>query len=61
MGAGIVEVFARKGIDVIAVEVDERGIEHGKQALALHRTGARPREDDPGGARRAPRPGDVHD
>src|SRR6478609_4306912 len=34
MGAGIVEVFARNGIDVIAVEVDEVGIEHGKQVLA---------------------------
>src|SRR6478609_4989835 len=34
MGAGIVEVFARNGIDVIAVEVDEAGIEHGKQVLA---------------------------
>ena len=33
MGAGIVEVFARNGIDVIAVEVDEAGIEHGKQVL----------------------------
>ena len=34
MGAGIVEVFARNGIDVIAVEVDEAGIEHGKAVLA---------------------------
>ena len=33
MGAGIVEVFARNGIDVIAVEVDEAGIEHGKAVL----------------------------
>ena len=34
MGAGIVEVFARKGIDVVAVEVDAHGVEHGKQVLA---------------------------
>ena len=33
MGAGIVEVFARNGIDVIAVEVDDPGVEHGKQVL----------------------------
>ena len=33
MGAGIVEVFARNGIDVIAVEVDDSGVEHGKQVL----------------------------
>ncbi|HEU5240545.1 MAG TPA: 3-hydroxybutyryl-CoA dehydrogenase [Ornithinibacter sp.] len=34
MGAGIVEVFARNGIDVVAVEVDAHGVEHGKQVLA---------------------------
>src|SRR6476469_10554095 len=34
MGAGIVEVFARNGIDVIAVEVDEACMEHRKQVLA---------------------------
>src|SRR6476469_10849778 len=34
MGAGIVEVFARNGIDVVAVEVDEAAIEHGKAVLA---------------------------
>ena len=34
MGAGIVEVFARTGIDVIAVEVDEAAVEHGRQTLA---------------------------
>ena len=33
MGAGIVEVFARNGIDVIAVEVDAPAIEHGKAVL----------------------------
>ncbi len=33
MGAGIVEVFARNGIDVVAVEVDEAGVERGKGFL----------------------------
>ena len=61
MGAGIVEVFARNGIDVIAVEVDEAGIEHGKQVLAgIDRAGPGPRQDDPGRVRRAARPGHLH-
>jgi 3-hydroxybutyryl-CoA dehydrogenase len=34
MGAGIVEVFARNGIDVLAVEVDEAGVERGRGVLA---------------------------
>lgn len=34
MGAGIVEVFARNGIDVFAVDVDEKGLEHGREILA---------------------------
>ncbi|MGB7818349.1 MAG: 3-hydroxybutyryl-CoA dehydrogenase [Ornithinibacter sp.] len=34
MGAGIVEVFARNGIDVFAVDVDEAGLEHGAAVLA---------------------------
>jgi 3-hydroxybutyryl-CoA dehydrogenase len=33
MGAGIVEVFARNGIDVVAVEVDEAALERGKGVL----------------------------
>jgi 3-hydroxybutyryl-CoA dehydrogenase len=33
MGAGIVEVFARNGIDVIAVEAHAAGVEHGRQVL----------------------------
>ncbi len=33
MGAGIVEVFARNAIDVLAVEVDERALERGKGFL----------------------------
>ncbi len=34
MGAGIVEVFARNGIDVFAVDVDDAGVEHGRAVLA---------------------------
>ncbi len=34
MGAGIVEVVARNGIDVVAVEVDDAGVERGKAVLA---------------------------
>jgi 3-hydroxybutyryl-CoA dehydrogenase len=33
MGAGIVEVFARNGIDVIAVEVDDAAVERGRAVL----------------------------
>ncbi|MEO6789713.1 MAG: 3-hydroxybutyryl-CoA dehydrogenase [Ornithinibacter sp.] len=33
MGAGIVEVFARNGIDVFAVDVDEAGVAHGRTIL----------------------------
>jgi 3-hydroxybutyryl-CoA dehydrogenase len=38
MGAGIAEVFARSGFDVIAVEMDEAGIERGRDHLE-HSTG----------------------
>jgi 3-hydroxybutyryl-CoA dehydrogenase len=34
MGAGIVEVFARNGIDVLAVEVGETALERGRAVLA---------------------------
>src|SRR5690606_19736315 len=34
MGAGIVEVFARNGIDVVAVEVDDEAIERGRGIIA---------------------------
>ena len=34
MGAGIVEVFARNGIDVRAVEADEAGVQRGRTVLA---------------------------
>ncbi len=34
MGAGIVEVFARNGIEVVAVEVDDAAVERGKGVLA---------------------------
>jgi 3-hydroxybutyryl-CoA dehydrogenase len=33
MGAGIVEVLARSGIDVVAVEVDDAALEHGRATL----------------------------
>jgi 3-hydroxybutyryl-CoA dehydrogenase len=33
MGAGIVEVFARNGIDVVAVEVTEAALERGRAHL----------------------------
>ncbi|MBQ0894067.1 NAD(P)-binding domain-containing protein [Micromonospora sp. U56] len=33
MGAGIVEVFARKGIDVVAVEISEAALERGRTTL----------------------------
>ena len=33
MGAGIVEVFARNGIDVVAVDADDAGVAHGKGVL----------------------------
>ncbi|KRE55125.1 3-hydroxyacyl-CoA dehydrogenase family protein [Phycicoccus sp. Soil748] len=33
MGAGIVEVFARNGIDVVAIEVDEAAVEKGRGVL----------------------------
>ena len=34
MGVGIVEVFARNGIDVVAMEVDDAALERGKGVLA---------------------------
>jgi 3-hydroxybutyryl-CoA dehydrogenase len=33
MGAGIVEVFARTGLDVVALEIDEAALERGREAL----------------------------
>jgi 3-hydroxybutyryl-CoA dehydrogenase len=33
MGAGIVEVVARTGLDVVAVEVDQAGTARGREAL----------------------------
>jgi 3-hydroxybutyryl-CoA dehydrogenase len=38
MGAGIVEVFARNGIDVVAVEVDDEAVGRGREHLE-HSTG----------------------
>ena len=34
MGAGIVEVFARNGVDVVAVEIDDAALERGRATLA---------------------------
>jgi 3-hydroxybutyryl-CoA dehydrogenase len=33
MGAGIVEVVARTGLDVVAVEVDDTAVERGRESL----------------------------
>ena len=33
MGAGIVEVFARNGVDVVAVEITEAALERGRATL----------------------------
>ena len=38
MGAGIAEVFARNGYSVIGVEVNDAGVERGRQHLE-HSTG----------------------
>ena len=43
MGAGIVEVLARSGIDVVAVEVDEAAVERGRGTLTTRPTGPWPR------------------
>ena len=40
MGAGIAEVFARTGIDVVAIEVDEQALERGKGLLTTSATRA---------------------
>ncbi|HEX5996079.1 MAG TPA: 3-hydroxybutyryl-CoA dehydrogenase [Jiangellales bacterium] len=34
MGAGIVEVFARNGIDVVAVDINDKAVERGRATLA---------------------------
>ncbi len=48
MGAGIVEVFARNGIDVVAVEISEAALERGRATLdRLHRPGGRPGQARP--------------
>jgi 3-hydroxybutyryl-CoA dehydrogenase len=62
MGAGIVEVFARNGIDVVAVEVDGPALERGKAVLGgstgRARPAARSTQED---ARRAARAGHLHE
>ncbi|GAA2521974.1 3-hydroxybutyryl-CoA dehydrogenase [Pilimelia columellifera] len=49
MGAGIVEVFARNGVDVIAVEITEDALERGRAALtrSTDRAVARGRLSEP--------------
>ena len=42
MGAGIVEVFARNGIDVVAVEVSDEAVERGGASCSTRPTGPSP-------------------
>ena len=57
MGAGIAEVFARNGYDVIGVEVNDAGARARTPApRALHRSRGDARQDDRGAAGRAPGP-----
>ena len=61
MGAGIVEVFARNGIEVVAVESSQDGVERGRGSCGTRPTGPSSRgklsRGRPGGAAR---PGAVH-
>ena len=61
MGAGIAEVFARNGFDVVGVEVNDEGVDRGRQHLE-HSTGARghARQADRGRAAGAARPDHLH-
>ena len=62
MGAGIVEVFARNGLQVIGVEPTEESLERGRGHLAaLDRPGGEARQAQRGRPARAARPGRVHD
>ena len=61
MGAGIVEVFARNGIEVVAVESSQAGVDKGRLPVASAVTGAGAREsavslDIAGGGLQAPKP-----
>ena len=53
MGAGIVEVFARNGIEVVAVEISETALERGQATL----TGSTDRAVAKGKLAAADRPG----
>ena len=44
MGAGIVEVFARNGFDVVAVEVTEAALDRGRDLGEQHEPGPRARQ-----------------
>ena len=60
MGAGIAEVFARHGYDVVGVEVDDEGVGARPPApRALDGAGRLPRQADRGGAAGAARPGHL--
>ena len=60
MGAGIVEVFARSGVDVVAVEVDEAALGPWSRALdRLDRRAVARGKLSPTRTRRAARPGPV--
>ena len=60
MGVGIVEVFARNGIDVVAMGGRRCGRAWQGRARQVHRPRARPRQDHPRGPRRPPRTGHLH-
>ena len=62
MGAGIVEVFARNGIDVVAVEVTDEAVEKGRGVLqhSTDRAVSRGKLTRRGPGR-APRAGPVHE
>ena len=61
MGAGIVEVVARTGLDVVAVEVDDAAVAHGREALEHSTAGPSRAGSSPLTRRGAARAGPVHD
>ena len=47
MGAGIAEVFARNGYQVVGVELNDEALDRGRQHVAaLHRPRGEPRQAD---------------
>ena len=61
MGAGIAEVFARNGLAVVAVEVDEAALERGRGHVErLDRARGRPRQAQRGRAAGAARADHLH-